>query len=245
MYRAWSHVAAATVVMGLIALSGCKPELGGKCSTNGMMAKTTDAASVLVCTSGTWTKLACRGPKGAVQIGNKMDCDDSIATEGDACLPEENADAACSIDRKSELICSANASGAATFSTKKQCRGPKQCSVTGNQVFCDRTLQSVGDPCEQLGVGVCSEDKKRRLVCKDSKWQVDRFCRGAKGCSTSSNEVDCDESLANPGDPCGLSGIACSNDGKTELSCVGGHFIPHKTCKNWCRILGSNNLDCE
>jgi hypothetical protein len=243
MLGVWSRVAGSAVVMGLVALAGCKPEVGGKCSQNGIMAKTGDATSVLTCVSGAWTKLPCRGPKGAAQVGARMECDDTIASDGDACLQESNADAACSVDRKSFLICNATATGA-TFSTKAQCRGPKQCQVTGNEVTCDTTLQSVNDPCDQPGVGTCSEDKKRRLVCKDSKWQVDRFCRGASGCTTSNREVDCDESLANPGDPCGLSGNACSNDGKTELSCVGGHFVPHKTCKNWCRIVGSRTLDC-
>ena len=72
-----------------------------------------------------------------------------------------------------------------------------------------------------------------------------RFCRGAKGCSTSGREIDCDESVASLGDPCGLSGYACSADGKNELACQGGRFIQHKACKNWCKVLNSSSLDCE
>jgi hypothetical protein len=240
----WSRIAAVALTAGLVGMVGCKPQVGGKCSQNGTMSKL-DGVSVLSCVNGVYTKLPCRGPKGASGTGSHMECDDSIASDGDTCLPENNSTAACSVDRKSFLICSANASGAATFGTKTQCRGPKQCSVTGDEVSCDTSLQSVNDPCDQPGVGTCSEDKKRRLVCRDSKWQVDRFCRGANGCSTNGREVDCDESMANPGDPCGISGLACSNDGKTELSCIGGKFTPKRACKNWCRILANKTLDCE
>lgn len=245
MVRVWSRVVAAAMMTGVVAMVGCKPQVGGKCSQPGAMGRSTDNFSALTCTNGSWTKLPCRGPKGAYQSGSQMYCDDSVASDGDACLPQDNADAACSVDRKSELICSASASGAAVFSTKKQCRGPKQCAITGNEVYCDRSLQSLGDPCEEPGIGVCSEDHKRRLLCQDGKWVPNRFCRGSRGCSTSGREIDCDESVASPNDPCGLSGYACSADGKNELACVGGRFIQHKACKNWCKVLNSNTLDCE
>jgi hypothetical protein len=90
---------------------------------------------MLVCDGG---KLAaassCRGP-GGCQVErdtHRVDCDDSVAAEGDPCDQEKRI--TCSGDHKSELVC-----GGGRYAKKRDCRRT-DCRLEGterSELFCD------------------------------------------------------------------------------------------------------------
>jgi hypothetical protein len=95
---------------------------GDPCRTPG------DRGSVLRCDDSKMTVLnTCRGPKACSIVNhaaeNKVEfvCDDSLAKEGDAC--DTNGEEACSMDKKSILVCSSN-----KFGKPKACNGPTGCT---------------------------------------------------------------------------------------------------------------------
>jgi hypothetical protein len=48
-----------------------------------------------------------------------------------------------------------------------------------------------------------------------------RYRRGQYGCLIKGEGPSCDETVSQPGDPCGLHGqVVCATDGKTELVCL-------------------------
>jgi hypothetical protein len=74
---------------------------------------------------------SCRGPGGCRvdRDARKVDCDDSTALDGDPC--DQAKRIACSVDRKSELVC---ADG--KYDKKRDCRRT-DCRLEGNELFCD------------------------------------------------------------------------------------------------------------
>ena len=100
---------------------------GDLCRTPGDYACTADRGSVLRCDRGKMGILnTCRGPKACAIVNhaaeNKVEfvCDDSLALEGDPC--DTNGEEACSMDKKSILVCAAN-----KFGKPKACNGPTGC----------------------------------------------------------------------------------------------------------------------
>jgi hypothetical protein len=101
---------------------------GDPCRAAGDYACTSDRGMVLRCDSNKMTPLnTCRGPKACAIVPHPSDnkvefvCDDSLAKEGDAC--DTNGEEACSMDKKSMLVCNAN-----KFGTPKPCGGPAGCT---------------------------------------------------------------------------------------------------------------------
>lgn len=251
MGRVWSRLAVVALVSGLVAvLADCKPKAGGKCEPGQVACPVAGGPTSLTCVNGTFQELTCRGPLGCTinSSTRKAFCDDSIANEGDACDMADTSLAACTVDRTKEVQCTGG-----VFKLKKVCRGPKVCAVdnVANVINCDTSLQAVGDPCATLGNAVCTPDHKQRLTCKDTGWAVDRYCRGAKGCTTEvtggNTMVDCDETVASLNDPCGVPGyIACADNGTNELVCQGGKFVEKRACpKLGCHVLANNQRECQ
>jgi hypothetical protein len=114
-------------VVGLLG-AACKKEAGKSCGTEGEAACDGNT-SALSCSSGKWTKLECRGPKGCSVSGNLVDCDHSLALTNDACDHEGNF--ACSVDAKTLLRC---ASG--KFVVDDTCQGGETCKVSANTAGC-------------------------------------------------------------------------------------------------------------
>ncbi len=116
------------------------------------------------------------------------------------------------------------------------CRGPKGCS--GAAPVCDESVAKEGDPCTTDGAKetACSSDMKSTLVCRDGRFAVGRACRGPKGCMPTFDVPDCDQTLAEAGDPClHVSGpTACSVDRKALLECKEDpSLVPSKVSGAW------------
>jgi len=230
--------AALIVVVSLFLGVGCKPKAGKKCQVGQVVCE--DPANVLACQGGVFVEAHCRGPAGCTKLGTKVTCDDSIADEGDPCLDAESENRACSTNKKKSLLCDAGKFKAIQF-----CRGPKGCQIHGEVVTCDSQVAEKADPCLKPGTFACSTDFKTRLICKEGKFQFDRFCRGNSGCRDF--DFSCDESISEIGDPCGVPGmVGCSVDGKEELVCQGGQYIAQRQCrKHGCHVTANRGIDCQ
>src|SRR5271156_868793 len=98
----WGTLAALALMATLA--SGCKPKVGGRCSTGQMACE--DGHGALFCEDGKYAEMTCSGPDGCVQSGKQGDCDNSIANKGDGC--SEGEALACTADKKGELRCRAD-----------------------------------------------------------------------------------------------------------------------------------------
>jgi hypothetical protein len=234
----------------LLVLASCKPKLGSKCSPG--QATCADAHNAMACGADMTLQLVpCKGVQGCTQdkATKKVQCDDEIADEGDGCMLSQSENWACSVDKKRALICEEG-----KFKLNYECRGPKACSIKHDwakmqdTVSCDTSLQAKGDPCKKPGAFACSADFKQLLQCKDGKFDLYRYCRGATACSIKeSGDYNCDESMAELNDPCGVPGmVVCAMDTKSELTCQGGKFVHARDCKrSGCHITAYNRIDCQ
>jgi len=114
------------------------------------------------------------------------------------------------------------------------CHGPLGCNRMGDHATCDDSVAELGDAC--MGTGeqeyACSGDRKRALVCKQGKFAAYLDCRGPAGCAPLGQQVSCDNSVAEKGDVCMVTGgSACSVDKKEMLICRDGHFAPYRYCR--------------
>jgi len=81
-------------------------ESGEACGHDGKKACASDGKRVLVCTSGqTETKYQCRGERGCTVNQGKIDCDVSVARNGDACDTLFEGTFACTEDAKAIVKC--------------------------------------------------------------------------------------------------------------------------------------------
>jgi hypothetical protein len=102
------------------------------CAAQGTYSCSADRKGMLLCDG---SKLAavssCRGPAGCrvERELHKVDCDDSVALEGDPC--DKPSRIACSMDSKSELVCAQG-----RYAKKRACRR-SDCRFEGSELFCD------------------------------------------------------------------------------------------------------------
>lgn len=145
---------------------------GGSCSAEGLAQ--CEQAAVLLCRSGTWTRVPCRGPDGCV-VEDAPRCDDSLGEEGEPCVL--SGQHSCGTDKRRALVCDGG-----KFRRYMSCRGPKGCTMSSGSVTCDSAPQgSVGDPCDSPGQKTCSLDKKSELECQNGTFVKRRDC---KSCTT-------------------------------------------------------------
>jgi hypothetical protein len=139
---------------------------GDPCRTPGDYACTGDRGSVLRCDSGKMSVLnTCRGPKACSIVNhateNKVEfvCDDSIANDGDAC--DTNGEEACSMDKKSILVCSSN-----KFGKPKACTGPAGCTYDEkfDRYTCDQGAEADSGDAGAAGdsAGSAAPGKKKK-----------------------------------------------------------------------------------
>jgi hypothetical protein len=239
---------------GLVTVAACRtrPAPGGKCLVpDQLLCSGTDHA--LLCepagvgsaaTPATWVEVPCKGAHGCSHKSDADECDDTVAAAGDPCPRSPPLDYACSADGAKALVCKEG-----RYDLWRSCRGPEQCKVEGGRnVRCDTTLGEPGDPCGQQGTYACSSDGKSMLVCDGSALAPASTCRGPDGCriQRDTRKVDCDDSLAEEGDPCDQPRrIACAGDRKAELVCQGGKYAKKRDCRHTdCRLEGSH-LYCD
>jgi hypothetical protein len=113
----------------------------------------------------------CKGPSACQVKSNAIYCDDSVADVGDPCTMGRYS---CSSDHVTELGCMG-----AKFAARMSCRGPSQCgyNATTKNVFCDKTVALVGDPCDTEGFKTCAADGKTLLSCSASKYVSAQACK--------------------------------------------------------------------
>jgi hypothetical protein len=109
-------------------------EVGDPCGNTSAYACSVDRHAMLLCDGHSLVSTSsCRGPSGCRfdrQL-RKIDCDDSVAAEGDPC--EEPNRVACGMDKKIELVCETSAH---KYVKKRECRRT-ECRVEDRELYCD------------------------------------------------------------------------------------------------------------
>jgi hypothetical protein len=107
-------------------------EPGDPCAQQGTYACSSDSRAMLLCDgSSLATASSCAGPAGCHirRDTRKVECDDSLAREGDTC--DQPRRIACAVDRKAELVCLGS-----RYAKKRDCRRA-DCRLEGSELFCD------------------------------------------------------------------------------------------------------------
>lgn len=108
---------------------------GDACREEEDYACTVDKKAALACRGGKFTQASlCKGPKGcrvtgSKEAGFKVECDDSVANQGDACEKEEHF--SCSADERAILKCRSK-----KFEIEEKCKSKEKCQIKGGQVGC-------------------------------------------------------------------------------------------------------------
>jgi hypothetical protein len=230
---------------------GCDSSLadeGSRCGQHGDASCTLDRKSMLRCQTGRWVvSNRCLGPGGCQSTEESVKCDDTRGLEGDICVVDPAAkkvEYACSVDQKAVLTCRDG-----KWKKVESCTGPKGCSSAAT-IDCDGETASPGDFCVKEDGKPdysCSPDRKARLRCEADGWKVESTCLGEKGCSSSGDDFDCDDSVQEPGAACDKEdegSSVCSTDKKTMLTCKKGTFVKGRTCPKACKV-GAEVIECE
>ena len=195
-------------------------------AAEGHVACAIDGKNQILCRNGVYRKLPCRGSGGCKVKGGEAHCDESVGAVGDACDHWIETGYACSVDRQSELVCQDS-----KMVVAQPCRGPKECTVKSDKIYCDNDFARAGDSCVDAGEISCTEDKLAKLSCKAKKFVAVGSCKGSRQCSWRSSSLDCDDSIADVNDLCDKSGNhACSTDRNSVLVCVSGKFAVEAGC---------------
>ena len=251
MARVWHRLAAAAFSVSLVVVlsqcKGLKPTPGSPCVSNGKF-QCTDPGAALLCQGGKMVNMPCRGPKGCSGMGMSSQCDDDFAMPGEACMMAVSGDnLACGTDKLTELTCVAG-----PWKLTRTCKGPKKCTITGNNINCDDSMGDVNDLCvveagdNNYG---CTTDKKIEVVCdaSSSKFLPSNTCRGPKGCYIESDKVFCDQAMARLGDKCRpVDNHSCSEDATQELKCSPQFtWIKQRDCKHSGCKIKSSEVYCD
>ncbi len=231
---------AALLVFAALPALACKPGVGSKCDKGD--ARCLDGQRSLACENETFIEVPCRGKQGCSQQGELVSCDISANREGDRCSIDEQGSAVCK-DGQTLLTCR----GGKYVSLP--CRGPNGCEREGAQSRCDRSVASLGDPCDTAATKACSTDSRQVLACEAGKMQLLLQCRGPRGCVAVGSKLDCDLSIAAEHDSCEakLDGhVACTPDANAIVKCVNGRFELDEKCKagKHCATAGTST-QCE
>ena len=151
---------------------------------------TSDHTKELICKDGKFVTLrTCKGPSKCTIANETLNCDDSIADVGDACVAEAgDANYGCSLDKKIEVVCDAATSKFQSFTA---CRGQKGCNIEKDVVHCDRTIGRVGEQCHTADDRSCSEDATAELKCSPQlRWLKQQDCKH-DGCKVKGNYISC------------------------------------------------------
>jgi hypothetical protein len=105
---------------------------GEACREDGKKACAVDGSVVLECKNHALSSLyLCRGPKGCALVEGKLDCDMSVAAEGDACDKRLEGHVACSPDHAATVVCKGG-----RFAADEKCKKGLGCSAEANQTHC-------------------------------------------------------------------------------------------------------------
>ena len=119
------------------------------------------------------------------------------------------------VDAKSGLYCGSDGTYKAMT-----CGGDHGCTAQGAKVLCDNDIAAVGDGCDTPNDGACTADHKSLLQCKSEKFVLIDTCKGPGACKIAGDMLNCDNDIADTGDPCSNKGnYACTGDKGTALRC--------------------------
>ncbi len=237
----------AAFVLAALGAEGCKPKAGGSCKIE-TSEVCNDDKSALACHDGKWEEMSCKGPAGCAKSGNEYVCDQSVAKEGEVCNLSNNF--VCTADKKAMLECQKN-----KWVTSQTCLGERGCSINEKKITCDNSIANLDDKCPAEDDGIdyaCTPDKKAALVCRKGKFVMASPCKGPKACrvagdKSSGFKVECDDSVANVGDPCEKEGhYACAPDERSIVRCKDKKFVQDDKCtkpKERC-TLRDNQVGC-
>jgi hypothetical protein len=159
------------------------------------------------------------------------------ASAAPACAPGPPS---CGPDKKSLI---AMACGKETV--MQSCLGPGGCTSSGAGVRCDESLSRPGEACRLEQSFGCSPEKDAMTQCRSGKVVLASTCRGLRKCQIG-GAVQCDTSIADPGDACASEGrMACAKDAKTLLRCQGGTFNTAEQCKYQPCVIGAGKVLCR
>jgi hypothetical protein len=120
----------------------------------------------------------------------------------------------------------------------QSCLGERHCTTESGRVTCDNSLANIGDSCREEDDYACAlPEKKSALVCRSGKFVLASHCKGKNGCrvggdKSSGFKVECDDSVANPGDPCDKEGhYSCAPDERQIVRCVAKKYVLDDKCK--------------
>jgi hypothetical protein len=148
-------------------------------SPNGARSCTADGARALVCGDGRWRAWrACKGPRGCLTEADHVECDNTLADEGDSCAAQDAY--ACSKEGDTLLACVDE-----RMRVARRCRGVRACRVEAGsrKTDCDDSVAREGDACGPDGVTACSEDRTFELACTGGRFARGRACTRAGGCA--------------------------------------------------------------
>lgn len=125
------------------------------------------------------------------------------------------------------------------------CGGPTSCDA--DRGTCDESAANVDAPCGQREghLVACSVDKKELLECADGRWKVESHCHGMNGCLIT-GWIDCDDSVSSAGDACDTQwDLACSEDHRSELACLGGKWTVTAECRGKAGCSSGGLVSCD
>lgn len=202
-----------------------------------------DRKTRATCKGGKYVVEPCKGEDGCTteQIGQAK-CDKGNPEVGEACTSDPRIQF-CAAGKKAMLNCKDG-----KYVVGQKCPGKFGCKEqSGGIVSCDPDgTFAVGDACFFIQEA-CSDDHRKKLVCKDGKFVADTDCPGEKGCEN----LSCDLGLAVEKEECIFTGRrACATDGKSLLECKTSTKADEpstwksiQNCKT-CRP-GDGKLNCE
>jgi hypothetical protein len=151
------------------------------------------------------------------------------------------------VDAKSGLFCSSDG----TFKAMT-CGGPSGCQQQGAKVSCDNDVATAGDGCDTPNDGACTADHKVLLLCKNQVFGPIDTCKGPGGCKLAGDMINCDNDIADIGDPCSNDGnFACTSDHGMALRCQTGKYAAIQSCSGpkSCNIIHpkpkTTDIDCD
>jgi hypothetical protein len=151
------------------------------------------------------------------------------------------------IDAKSGLFCGSDG----TFQAMS-CGGETGCVQQGAKAQCNNDISAVGDGCDTPNDGACTPDKKSLLQCKSEKFVMIDTCKGPGSCKIAGDMINCDNDIADVGDPCSNDkNFACTSDKGTALQCTSGKYAQVQSCRGpkACAIVHPSpkktDIDCD
>jgi hypothetical protein len=220
-------------VFALLLVACKKPQPGAACKKEGEAVCINDKSAV-VCTDGKWENEECRSITGCMQSG----CSNSDHAVGEPCTEEGHS--ACAGKGKQMVKCAKK-----HWVLVNACNGQHGCVSNAFETNCDRGTLEAGESCEGEDTYSCTPDKKDLLVCKGKKMILSGHCRGMHACRQLGDKIECNQEIAELGDPCESEGKpACSVDKKSRLTCQKGKMAKDPSCKKGCRVMIQDVL-CE